>query len=132
MAIASAKKFILWGFFAWHYTTASRQILLVWSNYLRFYWEYFSVPLLIKTLLSPWHNQAETYSRGFDLKEYSTVFLGNLISRFLGAIVRTVVIIIGLLFSLAALLAGSFVFVLWLLWPLLFIFGAAIGVYLII
>jgi hypothetical protein len=131
MPKVSPKRNIFAAFLAWHFFEAPKTIGAVWKNYLFFYWEYFSIPILLKTLLNPWHKLVNSYGRGFDIKIFFSTLADNLISRFLGFLVRTVTITIGLLFELAVLTGGFLLLAAWYLWPLIFIFGNLIGLYLI-
>ena len=67
-----------------------------WFNFIKFWWYFFSIPLLLKTLFSAWHRDIIKYPRGFDLKEFAQTFVFNLLSRLLGAFVRSATIIFGL------------------------------------
>ena len=67
-----------------------------WLNFIKFWWYFFSIPLLLKTLFSAWHRDATKYPKGFALKEFSQALIFNLLSRFIGAFVRLITIIFGL------------------------------------
>ncbi|MDD5146330.1 MAG: hypothetical protein PHN39_01070 [Candidatus Pacebacteria bacterium] len=132
MPKASPQGNIFAAFIFWHLCEAPKAITTIWKNYLFFYWEYFSIPILLKTLFNHWRKLVNSYGRGFDIKRFFSTLAENLISRFLGFLVRAVTIIIGLLFELAVLAGGFLLLVAWYLWPLIFILGNLIGLYLII
>jgi len=105
-------------------------ILLGWKNFLKFNFHYFSIFALMASLLSPWKGDTGDYGRGFDPKRYFNTFLGNMISRVLGAIIRLVIIAFGLIFILLTLLTGCLVLLVWLSLPFIVVAGFfyAIGV----
>lgn len=103
----------------WHFIEVPRSLLKVWKNFLYFNFNYFLVPQLFKTFFSHWRNIQEYYPRGFNPKRYLEICLNNLISRVLGAIIRSITIIIALIFELLILIIGFFIFSLWLFLPLL-------------
>ena len=127
MIEASPKRNIFLKLLVWHFYDAPKGILKAFKNFLVFNFNYFSVGLLAKTLFSHWRRYREFYPRGFDIKRYFSVFVGNMISRILGALVRTVVIIIGLVIEVAIFLAGLIVFLVWLFSPILLILGFYFG-----
>ena len=117
--------FLQW--LSWHFFDVPRSILIAWKNFLRFNLNYFSIPLLLKTLFSPWRRYQFTYGKGFDIGRYFTVFFSNLIFRLLGAVMRGFLIIIGLLVEIFIIFAGFMVFLGWLILPILLIFGLYYG-----
>ncbi len=114
-------------YFKWHYIDGTRGIFRAWKNFLRFNLDYFSIPLLFKTLFSPWRRYQWSYGRGFDFGRYFQAFLSNLISRIIGAIIRTFLILIGIMVEIFILLAGIIVLLGWLALPLLLIRGLWFG-----
>ena len=103
----------------WHFVKVPKDILMAFRNFLLFNFNYFSVFFLLKTLFAPWRKYKESYGRGFDIKRYFETFVFNLASRILGAIVRLIIILIGLIFEvfifamgIVALLAWIFLFIL--------------------
>lgn len=117
--------FFQWIF--WHFFEVPLSILKAWGNFLKFNLNYFSIPLLIKTLFSPWRRYLWAYPKGFDIGKYFEVFTSNLISRILGAIMRVFLIIIGLLVEIFLIFGGLLIFFGWLVLPLFLIFGLIFG-----
>lgn len=100
----------------WHYLDAPKFILELTGNYLFFVGHLFSVKVLFKTLFAPWRKltaQKEKHGLSGALDAISF----NLISRFLGFIVRVSTIFTSLIFSFLVLLVGSFLFLSWLVIP---------------
>lgn len=110
-------------YLSWYFFETSRSILKAWRNFLKFNLNYFSISLLFKTFFSPWRRYRWIYPKGFDIGKYFEVFFSNLISRTLGAILRFFLIIIGLLFEIFIIFAGTIIFLGWLVLPILLIFG---------
>lgn len=113
--------FLKWLF--WHFIEVPKNISLGWKNFLKFNLVYFSIWPLLKSLLSPWRGDVGDYGRGFDAKRYFETFLGNIISRVLGAIIRLVIIAIGLVMQVFIFFAGLFILVTWICLPIIIILG---------
>lgn len=124
---AADKKNILLQWFSWHFFEMPREILKGWANFLLFNLEFFSIPLLFKTLFAPWHQYLWSYGRGFDLGRYIEVFFSNLISRVIGAILRSFLIIVGLIGEIFIIFLGTIVFLGWIVLPILLILGWRLG-----
>ena len=122
---------LLLRYFKWHYLEASKEILKGWGNILWFEFNYFSVWLLIQTFFSPWKKIAWDYGRGFDIGRFLFTFSSNLISRILGAFVRSFLVSAGIIGQLVLLFLGSIFFFLWLLLPALIIAAFLYGLFLL-
>lgn len=107
----------------WHFSETPNFLIEVWKNYLLFALNYFSLPLLLKTFLAPWKKYNWVYPKGFDVVEILNTFVSNIFSRILGAVMRSVLIVCGIIFQAFVLVAGAVVFALWMLLPLLIILG---------
>jgi hypothetical protein len=106
----------------WHFCDQPRKILKTWKGFLLFNLNYFSLALLIKTFFSPWRQYVWAYPRGLDIPKDLEVFFSNMISRILGAILRIVIIFLGIFFEISILIIGFFVFFGWLILPALLLF----------
>ena len=102
----------------WHYGAGFKGLLRIWKNFLLFAFHFFSLLPLLQTLFSPWHRLTSSYGRGFDPVVWIRAFTENMISRILGAIVRSMVISMGLLAELFTLAVGTGVVLLWVTLPL--------------
>lgn len=78
---------------------------------------YFSIPLLLKTFFSYWRRFRGSYGRGFDLKVYFEAFSFNMISRLIGAVMRTALIGMGLLVEAIIFFAGLIILIGWMVLP---------------
>lgn len=68
-----------------------------------------------------------SYGRGFDLGRYFEVFFSNLISRILGALMRSFLIAIGTLVEGLVFCAGIIMFFGWLFLPIISILSFILG-----
>ncbi len=83
-------------FFFWYYTVGILGIARIAGNYVRYVLHRFNVAGLFRTLLSPWKRDISFQTwRGFHPVLMFQSLLNNLITRFLGSIVRSVVLFCG-------------------------------------
>jgi hypothetical protein len=111
----------LW--FYWHFYEMPKFLLGVWKNYILFALNYFSLPILLKSLFAPWRKYRWNYPKGFNVGEFFSTLISNAFSRFLGALMRIVLIIAGILFQIFVIFAGLVIFLLWILTPFIIIAG---------
>lgn len=112
---------IVFDFIYWYFVRVPRNIVQAWANFLKFNLEFFSIPLLLKTFFAHWRQYKWNYPRGFYASKYLEVFFSNLISRTLGAIMRTILIIIGLAVEIIIFVIGAAIFIAWLGLPIILI-----------
>ena len=113
--------FVLW--FFWHFYEMPKFLLGVWKNYILFALNYFSLPILLKSLFAPWRKYRWNYPKIFDIGEFFSTLISNAFSRILGALMRIVLIIVGILFQIFVIFAGLIIFLIWLLIPFIIIAG---------
>lgn len=101
----------------WHFYEVPREIVIGWSNFIVFGLNFFSLPVLVRTLFSPWHRYRYEYGKQFDIGRWFEAFTFNMMSRGIGAILRVFLILIGVLAEIFIFLAGAVAFCLWLLLP---------------
>lgn len=116
MKVTKKSLFLLW--IKWQFWEVPRFLLQAWGNFLRFVLEYFSVPLLIKTFFAPWRKYKWEHPRGFDVAGHLEAFFSNMISKTIGAICRSFLILVGIIVEILTLLIGGVVFLSWLVLPL--------------
>ena len=122
---------LLPSYIAWHYGEALRDGLRVWTNFLWFLSNFFSLSLLSRTLFAPWKRIQE--SRGkLSLENIAEMLVTNTIMRLVGALLRSVIIIIGGLAVLVTFWIGILFYIVWLLLPALLFVSLFYGVSLII
>lgn len=111
----------------WQYNLAPRWLLqLIWNFQIGLI-NIFSIPVMLKTLIAHWHKDAVGFHGGTP-SQLLMVYSWNLISRFMGLIIRSSVIAVWLLVEAFYLPLALMVFSLFLLWPLLVIFSVPLGI----
>jgi len=115
----------LW--FLWHFYEMPKFLFSVWKNYLKFGSNYFSIPLLLKTLFSPWRKYKWIYPKGFDVVEFFNTLISNTFSRILGSMCRVVLIILGIISQILIFIAGILVILFWIFIPLTILAGFLIA-----
>ena len=115
------KENIIAMWFSWHFYEAPKFLIGVWQNYIFFVSNYFSLPLLLATFFSPWRRYAWRYPRGFDIGEYYKVFISNIFSRIIGAMMRFVFIVLGIMAQIFTIITGLIIILFWVLIPLIII-----------
>jgi hypothetical protein len=81
----------------------------------------FSIPVLLRTLFSPWRQIVSLPGRS--LEERFRSALDNLVSRFIGFLVRLLVLFTALLLMVVVGLIGLVIAIIWPLIPLAFAYG---------
>jgi len=114
-------------FFSWYFIETTGEILKAWKNFLWFNLNYFSVATLLKTYFSPWRRYYSSYGKVFKVWENIEVLIFNTMSRIIGAVLRTFLIIAGLFLELIIIILGIIILAAWLILPLgltvCFLFG---------
>lgn len=87
---------------------------------------FFSINLMLRTLLSYWHKDAMAFTGG-SLSKFATTILWNTISRLIGFVIRLAVIAIWLAIQTIFIPLSLIALAAFVLWPLLVIIGLAIG-----
>jgi len=117
-------------FWRWYYGEALKNVLIAWRNFIIFALNYFSIPLLFKTLFAPWRRDITKRPHGLDLKKFFEYLTFNTISRGLGFIVRLFTILAGIIYLVLTIIIGAIFFALWIIMPLvilgLLIFAAVL------
>jgi len=112
---------------SWYLSDVPKKIVEIEKNFLKFGINYFSIPFLLKTFFAHWHKYSWQYSKGFDLFKILEVWASNQISRMVGAVARSFLILIGLIFEILVLFFGVLFLFCWfllpLIWFLIFIYG---------
>jgi len=120
-------------FVEWYCFDLPKNIKKIWANYAWFFAKYFALKDLLREFLAPWKGLTFARAkRSLDLGDMASAAFGNLLSRFLGAIVRLVFIIVGLAAQIFVAALGIAVYALWLgVVPAIF-FALARGAYLLL
>jgi hypothetical protein len=120
-------------YLVWHYTVALWLIAHIWKNILWFTVHFFSIPLLLKSLFAPWKRMTETTGGRFDFEAIAGVIVIGFFSRLVGALVRSFIVILGLLSLALEIISLPLVYLFWLTAPVLivglFIWGVLLLLY---
>lgn len=103
----------------WHYLIIWPNLLVLWRNLAIFPFYYFSIPLHLSTLFSPWKRQFIAKKPGFHLDDVFGVISFNIISRIIGVLLRLSSIFTGLILMPIFCLFGAAAAVTWLFIPFL-------------
>jgi ATP-dependent Clp protease ATP-binding subunit ClpC len=104
----------------WHFIAVPKQILKIWINFSIFFYHYFSIGILLKTLFLPWKRVYRVkQSLGISIQEISDRLSYNLISRCLGFLIRSSTISFGLIIIIINFLVFLNLFFVWLIIPIL-------------
>lgn len=109
-------------YFKWHYTSAFRSILFIWMDLLWFVYNFFSVPMILRTFFSPWKRLGEEPRSGFHPQEFFEALVVNTMMRIVGVIIRTFFLTFAIMALVVTLLGGMATLILWPVLPF-----AAIG-----
>lgn len=116
----------------WHYSRAYLEIFHVWTNFLWFVSNFFSIVQLAKAWFAPFKRMVEGRGETWNFEDLAAFIVIGLISRIIGAILRTVVIGIGLLALLVTVGIGVVVLALWIVAPVLMFLLVAYGIVLLL
>ncbi|MBI2450564.1 MAG: hypothetical protein HYV47_03460 [Candidatus Nealsonbacteria bacterium] len=119
---------IFFQYLEWHFIDSPKGILKGWRNCLKFNLNYWSVVTLLKTFFSHWRRYRYAYGKGFDFKRYFEVFTFNMISRVIGAILRSFLIAFGILTEIFVIFSGLIIFLFWISLPFIAILGFIYGI----
>jgi len=110
----------------WQFVLAPQWLSqLIW-NLERASLRFFSITFMLRTLTAPWHKDTMPFEGG-TLTKLVTVIMWNIISRLIGLIIRTTVIIIWLLVQMIYVPLAMTAFLLFISWPLLAVIGLSTG-----
>lgn len=110
---------IIYSYFLWHYLNVPKKIFEVIKNFLKFGLHYFSISFLFKTFFSHWHKYSWNYPKGFEIGKYFEVFISNLISRMIGMVLRTFLILAGIFFEILIFFIGLIFILFWFFLPII-------------
>ncbi len=115
-------------YLSWHYTTAFSDMMNIWKNFFEFIYNFFSIPLLLKTLFSPWRRIREDYSR---IEDFFGNLVVNTLMRLVGAIIRLIFVVMGIVSMILCAVFGVLIFVFWLALPFILIYTLLEGTFLL-
>lgn len=117
----------------WHYTRGIRDVLLFWQNMLWFISNFFSIPILMRNLFSPWRAlEDKRTTTAFVLSDVLSVFLINTIMRVVGFFIRIIFLSVGFALYVLMALSGPLLLIVWLLLPIIMVASLVAGIALIV
>jgi len=115
-------------YFAWHYSEALVDAVRIWRDLLRFLYQFFSIHLLVRTFFAPWKRLGEERKKGFDIADFLSVLVINIIMRLIGISMRIVLIIVGVAVMFIGVLLGIVAIFVWIFAPLIIVLLITVGV----
>lgn len=117
-------------YIGWHYGAALRDILELEKNFLWFGYNFFSLPLLLKTLVAPFYRIKLAQEGILDIGSIMGTIAVNMMARLVGFFLRLFVLALGAAFEIAVLLLLIPTLTIWLFLPFiihaLFIVGVTL------
>lgn len=86
----------------------------------------------MRSWLAPWKRMTEGRGEKWDLEDLAAFVIINIISRIIGALLRSTIIITGLLSLTTTIVGGFIVFVFWVFAPLAIIVLLGFGISLLV
>lgn len=119
--------FLFFDFVVWYYSRALIDVLSVWVNFMWFITHFFSMPLLGKTLFSPWKRMTDD-SKARTIESFFETLVMNIMSRIFGAIVRLTLITVGIGALCLGAIALCIVLIVWIFSPFLLVLSLFYGI----
>lgn len=119
---------IVQNYLLWHYTRAFGEMFHVWLNFLWFVLHFFSIPQLARSWFAPFKRITEPKRSGWSFEDLAGYVIINLFSRIVGALFRTVIIIIGLIVLTLVIALGVLVYLAWIFLPILVLGSIVTGI----
>jgi len=110
---------LLQHYLIWHYGQAITSYLRVYKNFWWFLVQFFSIKELLASLFSPFKRMTETRTKKFDLEDFFGALMINILSRLIGFVIRSFLIITGIVSLVTYSVFGLFFYGVWLIAPLL-------------
>jgi hypothetical protein len=126
------RKNIILSWLSWHYVVAMKELLIMCKDFFLFTSYYFSIPFLLRTLFYPWRKQKIYREKGFNIASFFDALLFNAFSRFMGALIRTVVILIGVVAQIITVFVSFLIILFWILLPVAVALSLPIYIWLIL
>jgi hypothetical protein len=119
-------------YFFWHYSRAFFEIFNIWKNFIWFVGHFFSLRQLTASWFSPWKRTVQGRGEKWNFEDLAGYIIINIVSRIVGAVIRTVIIFLGIVSVLMTIVGGVIVYVFWIFAPVVLIFLLGFGLTLLI
>jgi hypothetical protein len=114
-------------YISWHYTKAISDLIGLFKNFIWFIWNFFSIHILIKTLFVPFKKLNVQRTKRFDMEDFFSALVTNLLMRLIGFVIRFMFIIIGLFSLISFAILYSLFFMIWIILPLILLSVFVLG-----
>ncbi len=104
-------------YISWHYTRGLSDLIRLCKNIIWFIWNFFSIKVFLKTLLSPFKRLDVRARNKFSVEDIFSALVTNMLMRILGFILRSFFIVLGLSIEIIFIAAALVFFIVWLLVP---------------
>jgi|SRR3972149_7080423 len=128
--VLGQQKEFLGDIFGWWYSRGLRDFFIYLKAIFLKITDIFSVKLLLSTYLSPWKRDI-TRAEGLPLNVVFQVIIFNLVSRLLGAIIKTVILFVYLMALVVFFALSLSLIIVWLFLPLISIISLIYAVQLL-
>lgn len=128
--VLGEQKAFLGDIFGWWYSRGLKDFFIYLKAFLIKITDVFSVKILLRTFLAPWKRDI-TPLEGLPLNEMLKAIVFNLISRLIGAVIKTFVLFLYILAATFYCFVALFLFFIWIFLPIIVIGGVLLGVILI-
>lgn len=113
-------------YFYWQFVSGPRWLLTLYWHLQQAIIRFFSVPLMLRTLVAHWHRDRVSYQQGSMSGMLQALAL-NTISRSIGLLIRLTVLVLWLAVEGVFLVSAALVLLSFLVWPLLTLILFATG-----
>jgi len=111
---------IFFKYLVWHYGKALLEFTAIYKNLINFVYNFFSIPILLRSFFAPWRRLGEEYPKDvLKIEEMASVLVINFLMRLVGIVMRTVLIVVGLVTLLLMIILYPVLVIFWLLLPLI-------------
>lgn len=114
----------------WHYTLALLDMVRIVGNFIWFFYEFFSIPLLLKTLFTPFERITDDRKKRhkLDFEAMGEAVLVNTIMRIVGMMLRLTLVLLGVLCIVCTMVVGCVLILVWVGAPLVLVGTFTAGV----
>jgi hypothetical protein len=112
----------------WHYGRALVQGVGIIENIVWFFWHFYSIKDLSRTIFSPWQRIHEERQHGGGIEDILTVWLINILMIMAGALIRLFMILLGFAFILVTIALGIISMLVWITLPAGIIVSFILGI----
>lgn len=105
---------ILTLFLYWYFVYLPKEIISRIKNLWRFGIYFFSADIALKTFFSHWRRLSDYYPKGLEIQLWIETFLGNLISRSIGIIMRSILLMMFIFYEFLVTFTGLLILIFWL------------------